>query len=256
VAPIRPMAEALGAEVQWVPSEGVLRIDTAQSVPQPAPVVTPYEYQAWYDLPQKGVKVTAKEAVRIAYDEWNITFPIDRVILTTIERATWLYGSGGPGPMNHPVWLVFFRIPPGEHSHGSGGPPRLDYQRDWWRARSRLLREIVEVDAQTGESALHMGGSSIDPYGPYGAVLQRVFRSIPPEEYQTFWNFPRFDGTFLPAQANPDDPRESYSTELSPDGDNYRVRLTHEIGNEQTIWTFLVFGSGTVERQPVVKKTN
>lgn len=249
VGPIRPIAEALGADVHWRPHAGGLRIDSVFNVSQS---VTIKGHEVWYDLPPEKVAITADQAIQIAREEWHISFPVTQVILTRVEREP-LYCSGGqgPGPLERPIWLVFFNPPPNSFTVPIGpGPPPPD--RDSWRSKLiRLHTVIVRVDAQTGKAdSLQKQGTgwAFSPLEPHGPVIQRVFRSIPPEEYQTFWNFPRFDGTFFPARASANEPQERYSTDISRDGDRYRVSLTHAVGNEQTIWTFLVSEDGEVER--------
>ena len=259
VAPIRPVAEALRANVYWRPGENSIHIEPTENVVDPShPVVyvSSEGYTVWCDLPPQSVKTTAQQAVAVARNADRRSFPVRRVILTWVGReAQYSNGGRGGGPLNCPVWLVFFKIPPGEYFHARGPGP-VPYGQDGWRVwRGQLHAKYVRVDAQTGKAdSLSEGGRPFPPLEPYGPVIQRVFRSIPPEEYETFWNFPRFDGTFYPAQASADEPQR-YSTGLSPDGDKYRVSLTHRLGNEQTIWTFLVSKDGEVEREPVVKKT-
>ncbi len=253
VGPIRPIAEALGADVHWRPRAGGLRIDSVFNVSQS---VTINGHEVWYDLPPEKVAITADQAIQIARKEWHISFPVTQVILTRVEReALYCSGGQGPGPMNRPIWLVFFR--PVRETYSWVGGPAPAYDRDTWKPdQMRHDGNIVRVDAQTGETqGCRERGRWPAPTGPYAPALQQVFRAIPPQEYETFWHFPRFAGSFYPARASRDEPRECYLTVISPDGDKYRVSLTHEVGNKRTIWTFLVSKDGVVEREPVVKKT-
>lgn len=260
VAPIRPIAELLGAEVHWWPSAGGVRIDNWRTVPQPSwpgQQVAPGEYQVWYDLTPASVGMSAEEAVAIAREQAGMAFRVNHAILTRVDRES-LYtgGSTGPGPMNRPIWLVFFDVPPDSYMLPTGPPPPT--YRNYWKPKPvQPVDQFVRIDAQTAEvdGVRNWDCGALSP-GPYGDVLQRVFDSIPSDEYETFWNFPRFVGTFFPARVSTNEPQERYSTDISLDADKCWVRLSHEASGEVTIWTFVVSKNGTIERERVVKKTH
>ena len=110
VAPIRPIAELLGAEVQWFPDQGGVRIDNWRTVPQPSEPgewCAHGEYQVWYDLTPTQVGMSPQEAVAIARKEAGAAFRVDRVVLTRVDRES-LYTGGtiGSGAMDRPIWLV------------------------------------------------------------------------------------------------------------------------------------------------------
>jgi len=258
VAPIRPIAELLGAEVQWFPHQGGVRIDNWRSIPQfqPGQLITCDEYPVWYDLTPTQVGMSPEEAVAIARKEAGAAFRVNHVVLTRVDRES-LYAGGtiGSGPMDRPIWLVFFQPPPDSYMVPSGPPPPT--YRDYWKPEPvEPVDRFVRIDARTAQvDGVREWGSGAGPSSWHGDVLQRVFHAIPPGECETFWNFPRFVGTFYPARRLTSDLTESYSTGVSSDGGKCWVRLTHAVGQQITIWTFLVREDRIIERQPVVTET-